>query len=255
MTEEELQNKADYREESSMDNWYPRLENIDVPIPFTVKIEGYKETLYEGSRDEMEAFVPDVEELREAVREVGGTPAFLRTDQMSDKHNVSEGSRIDRIDDVHLNSTYVNLIEKNKMVGAMGVPYKNFYVREWIDFEHRFEGFNGLPISQEVRYFIDDGEIHDYGWYWEEEALERTMKGEDEGWRDELQKLKEDAIDACEGEHSFPRSVVQEVAYEFDDGYWSVDLAKSQDDVWYVIDMARGEVSWHPESVENIEDL
>lgn len=30
-------------------------------------------------------------------------------------------------------------------------------------------------------------------------------------------------------------------------GYWSVDFALSQDGIWYLIDMAVGERSWHPE--------
>jgi len=31
------------------------------------------------------------------------------------------------------------------------------------------------------------------------------------------------------------------------DGYWSVDFAYGKNGKWYLIDMATGEHSWHPE--------
>ena len=39
-----------------------------------------------------------------------------------------------------------------------------------------------------------------------------------------------------------------EVCKVFDD-YWSVDFAKSLDGTWYMIDMARGEVSYQSDEI------
>jgi hypothetical protein len=38
------------------------------------------------------------------------------------------------------------------------------------------------------------------------------------------------------------------------DGYWSVDFACDTAGKWHMIDMARGEISWHPPNCEHYKD-
>lgn len=49
---------------------------------------------------------------------------------------------------------------------------------------------------------------------------------------------------AKEDENSHYR-LAEKVAKRFE-GYWSVDFARLRDGRWVLIDMALGEVSWHP---------
>jgi hypothetical protein len=237
------------RQESSMTYWWPKLESLGVPVPETVEIgtelravdDGVPGT--DGTVDEV---FPDTDELGDAIREVEGPPAFLRSDQMSAKHRMGEGSKITSEEPESFNLNTWTLFERHKM--AIGVPEpKKFYVREWLDLYHQFTAFTETPIAAELRYFILDGEVNDVGFYWPHDAIQRP---DSENWEELLTETKETSYEY----EDYSRQIASEVAEEFD-GYWSVDFALTDDYDWYCIDMARGRVSWHPEGVEKPEEV
>lgn len=245
----------DLIEQNSMDYWWPRLQNVDVPVPYTKRVDAEPVTIEEGTIHEMTMKIPDTDELREAVLAVGGPDAFLRTDHASDKHGMASGSHVRYLNETHLRRHAFSVAEHNETAGMMGIPYDSFYVREWLDLNASFTAFDGLPIASELRYFIHDGEIHDYGFYWPHEAIRRPN---DDDWEAKLTDLREHALTEAEGGDNYdgvPTQLTEMVAEEFNTGYWSVDFAETEHGEWYCIDMARGERSFHPDGCEKPEAL
>jgi hypothetical protein len=239
------------RQQCSMTYWWPKLQSTGVPVPQTVRVGTEPVEVDDGapSTDNTTTIqLPDHAELTDAVATVDGPPAFIRNDQMSAKHQMESGARIQDTDLDHLRRIAGTLHEHTMM--AFGVPRPEaYYVREWLDLKHEFEAFEHTPIASEVRVFIHEGDVHDYGFYWPHEALEQHRRHEPElrgDWRTLLSQLREHALASFNAEI---RPMAEAVADEFD-GYWSVDFAETEDGDWYAIDMARGEASWHPESVE-----
>lgn len=228
------------RQQSSMTYWYPRLANSGVPTPETVKVDPSPTEIDDGApaTDEtVEVPLADPNPIADAVREVGGPPAFLRSDQVSTKHRMDKGSKLSSADPDDLGINIWNVFEAHRM--AMGVPEPQaYYVREWLDLYHEFTAFGSTPIAAELRVFIHGGSVHDVGFYWPADAMRRV---EDPNWEEKLADLREYAL----GQRDQVTVLAENVAQEFD-GYWSVDFAETVDGDWYCIDMARGEVSWHP---------
>lgn len=233
------------REETSMTHWWPRVADLDVPTPQTVRVGVEAVSIDDGAPatdGTMSVEFPDKADLADAIETVGGPPAFVRSDQMSEKHRMDQGSKFTSADPEAFGSNAWTLLERHLM--AMGVPRPQcYYVREWLDLNHAFTAFGGTAIASELRWFINDGEIHDVDFYWPADAIQRP---DSETWREDLAALREHALNAVEVVEPY----VQTVAEEFDSGYWSVDFAETADNDWYLIDMARGEVSWHPDGVE-----
>lgn len=248
LDEEELRNQ------SSMRYWWPRLEDVNIPKPETIEIDATKQEielgeLPNGEMDLLTCYWPEnMDDVRDAVEQVNGPPAFLRTDQASNKHGMDGGSRIDSLEDVDQNVW--NVVEHNKMAGMFGLPYDRFYVREWLDLEHYFTAFRGTPIAVELRFFLYEGEVHSCGFYWPKDAIRRPSIDD---WEEKHMWLRDSAF--AKGTHDRVRRYAEAVAEEFSEGYWSADFALTENGEWYCIDMARGEVSWHPDECEKPEGI
>lgn len=224
-------------QKSSMDNWFPRVKDLSIKTPDTYRIG------LEKSDGDM-AVELDEEKAVRAVERLGGPPAFIRTGHASDKHKMGEVSK------VPVAKPKVLKVRANKLAlsnARKGLPVKNLYVREWLDIAHDFKAFDELPIGYEVRYFIHDGGVVGKHFYWPEEAIRFWNNTEEpDDWKDQLKKSKKNTLRLAK---TLDRKI-DPVLQEFDDGFWSVDFAFTDDGEWYLIDMARGEVSWHPKKDE-----
>lgn len=58
-----------------------------------------------------------------------------------------------------------------------------------------------------------------------------------------LELVEEDIMNRID---LFALKLIAELIGEVLPGYWSVDFCKGVDDKWYLIDMAAGKLSWHP---------
>lgn len=239
----ERPSEQELREQTSMTNWWPRVRDLDVPTPQTIRLDAEPASFGDGS---ISVPIPDEDDVADAIDEVGGPPAFIRSDQMSEKHRMERASKVASTDKDELAMSVGSLAEAHLM--AMGVPNPEwYYVREWLDLRHEFTAFGGTPIASELRFFINHGSVHEVGWYWPEDAIRRPDSDE---WEDELTALREHAL----GQRDEVAGMAEVVADEFD-GYWSVDFAETEDGDWHLIDMARGEVSWHPDGCEKLEEI
>jgi len=241
---------VDLRKQSSMDYWWPRLAEVDVPTPDTRRIEI-------RNWDEATEFHEDLPmqdipmgTLTNCIKDVGGPPAFLRTDQASAKHFMEKASRVTSTDGDDLYDYVFELLTQNELAGFSGLPWRSIYVREWLPLWSDYSAFRGTAIAPEVRVFVLEGEVRQSGFYWPKDAIKQPNIDDWEKRHDRTRKM---AL------NSHRQGVVtryaETLADEFDSGYWSVDFALTENDQWYCIDMARGEVSWHPDSCDKLRSL
>ena len=224
---------------SSMKYWYPLVAKLAIPQPKTELVDIGSEMLIsildqEMTKDEYDKIVSGI---KDAISRVGGCPAFMRTDLMSSKHSWKDTCFLSDEDDV--GSHFYRLVEEN-FAGFTRERPSGIYVREFIPLFSTFTAFWGdLPVSKERRYFVRDGGVVCHHPYWPQEAIRKPSI---ENWEEALEVLnKEDAreVDLLTDYSSLVSENVN--------GYWSVDYAMREDGTWYLIDMALGEESWHPD--------
>jgi len=225
-----------------LSTWLPRLSAHGVPVPKTMIVRWTGDDplmrLLDGKTPS--GFNGFVDALFAAVQVIGGPPAFLRTGQLSGKHNASETCLLDDGLDRRILAAHVAMIvEESAIAGIMGLPDDVWAVRERLPVDAAFTAFKGLPICNERRVFIDAGKTVCEHFYWPENAIRNATT---EDWREKLRLLRE--------EEGAPPDLVEAVALAFADaGPWSVDFMRTARG-WYCIDMARAANSWHPPCAE-----
>lgn len=225
-------NRRDLMKQSSMEIWYPALESFEeVNTPETKKIPIE------------EKFSAPESEIVEAMKDLG-TPVFMRTDAASNKHRMEKASKIQERDKELIEERYRKLIEFNM---SQMLPFNCLYLREWLDLRHRFKAFGGTPIAEELRFFIHNGEILDYHFYWPEESIIVQDPEKASNWELDWLKTKKDALENREEAVRQAGIVAEKFRGQ---GFWSVDFARTESGEWYAIDMAKGEVSWMPDKPE-----
>ena len=219
---------------STMMYWYPRIRDQITPRSVFVAVPW-------ANGDWMEEGVPRafVEEVQHAARAFE-YPVFLRTDHASGKHNWKNSCFVPDAKD--LGKHIYEVLEANESAFPLGMPYHWLVVREYIPMETIFTAFHGdMPINHEHRYFLRDHKLQCQHPYWPKGAFardeERGLGNLPNGWRRKL-----DMISKCL--HSGNEAVIERIGRWFD-GWWSVDFSHGADGAWYLIDMARGEVSFH----------
>ncbi len=237
-------NRGELEKESSMLNWYPKVSSL-LPTPKTVMMEltGEEHDQVYGMLDG-EAMSKGLEErILCHAREIG-FPLFMRSDQGSGKHYWEDTCYVEKEADLfgHL----CRLVEWHAMAGFFGLDFDALVFREFIPLQSGFMAFAGMPVAIERRYFVRDGQVVCHHPYWPEDAIHGNNLPDD--WKARLARMSVE-----------PREEVyllMDLAARFgqvNPGYWSVDFAKAKDTTrgaqgWYLIDAARGEISWHPDN-------
>ncbi|HPA47814.1 MAG TPA: hypothetical protein PK395_18770 [bacterium] len=229
---------------SSMLYWWPRVENIDgIRKPKTILVP--TDTLKCLEFLDGKGWPLDVDDLKSACERIG-YPVFMRTDHYSGKHSWNKTCFVEGPENLLPN--FARLIDKVCMVE---LPIDAIAIREYIPMATLFYAFHGkMPINPEIRFFVRDGRVECWHWYWIPEAIKKSgapvldkMANEiyESEWRSIL-------INAQQSPGIGPNHVckIWEVAPLFQ-GYWSIDFCLSVSGEWVLIDMAEGEKSWHPE--------
>jgi len=223
-------------DENSMDNWYPKIVDLDINTPKTVRIDA---EMFPDNSDDIIGY--SKEEAEKAIEQLGGCPVFIRTDKASAKHKMKQISKVESKDEVH--KKIHDLARDNRDKGFFGVHFNSIYFREWLNISHGFRAFHGdVKVGYEIRAFVRDGEIECKHFYWVKDAIERPNK---EKWETLWEFGKAYTMNRWDE----AKEQVEKVAEVFD-GWWSVDLALTEEGEWYVIDLARGKDSFHPPSCE-----
>jgi len=244
-TLEWMMKRSDFMKESSMLNWFPKICDLDIPMPetFVVKIPYQKLSGILDGEQLPDRYVTLIEQASQML----GYPLFLRTDNSSQKHDWKNTCYVENSD--QLQGHISMLIDSN---GACDLVDNAIILREYIQMYSLFSAFWGdFPVSREMRNFIRDGKIQCKHWYWFEEVMKKQGRPVDSTWK---QKLKYLNTLTDESKRTLDH-YLHLVAERFPEGYWSVDFCQGVDGKWYLIDMARGEVSFHYPTCEKASEF
>jgi len=171
------------------------------------------------------------------AREIG-FPCFIRTDYASGKHDYINSCYV--VKEKDLPSHVYNVIESNLLADFIGLPFKVLFFREFLELEFKFRAFQGkLPIAKERRYFIKDGKIQCHHPYWPVDAIEMP---DNENYKTLLKELNQEEEQEIKLLSKYSLKVRD--ALKIHD-YWSIDFACGSNGIWYLIDIAIGENSFH----------
>ncbi len=221
-------------DENSMLLWYPKIKKLDIPQP--------KTELYIFPKEDLkylyqEKFKLDMNKIKKVANKIG-YPLFIRTDLASGKHSWKESCYVKKEKD--LERHIMEVIEFNLCADIMGLNFKALYFREFIPMDSRFKAFWGeMPVNPERRYFVKDGEVICHHPYWIEDAIRNPSV---KNWKEILKEINTETKNELNLLIFYAEKIGKVV-----EGFWSIDFCRAKDGMWYMIDMATGESSWHKE--------
>lgn len=225
---------ASIEERADLAYWFPKLVESGARVPRTFVVETDVDLWHLLDGDVPDGFAGFEQRLKAAAKEVG-YPCFLRTGHYSGKHYWRETCYVPS-EDV-LGKHVVTLVNESAVVDMWGLPVQTWAVRELLPLAARFTAFHGLPINKERRYFIRDGVVVCHHPYWPPDSI---LDANGDNWEAKLEELNYESPH----EVTFLTSQSEIVSRHFD-GCWSLDWAMTDDGLWYAIDMAPGERSFH----------
>ncbi|MDD4888365.1 MAG: ATP-grasp domain-containing protein [Phycisphaerae bacterium] len=232
-------------EPSCISYWYPAiLPVVPTPRTRTLRAQGDLWALLNGKRPAgWDDFITELL----AIAESFGAPVFVRAGLGSAKHDWSRTCYLAKLNRPEMSAHVVAIVDWLACNGLGPRPGEVFAVRQFVPLVSGFSAWRGLPIARERRYFIRDGQVVCHHPYWPAGALlPLAERGElPPDWIQALAFLNQEPADELVTLTAHAQAVAS--LPEFRRGYWSIDFALGQNGVWYAIDMAAGERSWHPE--------
>lgn len=242
MEGDKMQSQTNMQQDSSMLNWFPKIKDI-LPVPKTVILEISKEETFKIIQlNDGDMISEELHQKIKATANKIGYPLFMRSDQGSAKHDYEHSCHV--VSEDRLLGNLACLFEWHLMVDLWPVA---IVFRELLPLYSGFVAFRGLPIAKERRYFVDDGAVVCHHPYWPEGAIEQGGKYSSlpVGWQERLAGLNFESV--WEVAHL---TQMAEVFAKAVPGFYSVDFAQTTEGKWFMIDAARGELSYHPEHKE-----
>lgn len=234
----------DLENESSMLNWFTKIVDSGLPIPRTT-ILLMNQSEISTLRKCLDGEAPVSQDLFTRFYNVAnnmGYPLFIRTDQASNKHDFKRSALVESQDE--LIDRIVNTIEYNDCAGMVGLNWSAIIFRKFLSLTSSFKAFGFMPVARERRYFVNEGRVVCHHPYWIEDAIRGF--GDCKlplDWKEKLADLNRETdpeiAELSRMAETFGRLVP---------GYWSVDFAHAESGMWYLIDAARAEISWHPDT-------
>lgn len=223
--------------------WFPRINTLDmkvllanVNIPQTVFVDYNEAEIFDAANIGYGVPYSKLFVAVELAIRYDSKTAFIRTDVTSAKHLGLNAIKVSPTNNLHfaLRQTLKHAEEKTYLS-----KYKSsaIMVRSWIDIPGA-TAFKGLPIGHEWRIFAGPRGIYCANPYWPKEALE--------GFMDNSAAIPEPPQLAP----AHLRTAAYIAALAMDGGIWSVDFVEDIHGKFWLIDMARGENSYHNEHCE-----
>lgn len=236
-----LSQRIELEAETRMTYWWPKVQDVDVPMPRTEILKFDCKTLYNLIYPENETDITEANRVIEVVKDAArafGYPLFMRTDQASGKHDWKHSCFVASEEALPL--CLGGLIEANEF---NDLNPEAIVIRQYIPLESAFTAFwSDMPVAKERRYFAEDGQVLYHCPYWPEDAIRFRVGQEPPNWREKLADLNRETPEEVELLSGYAARLSAVLP-----GYWSLDFAKGIDGVWYFIDAAHGEISWYPE--------
>ena len=232
--------------------WYPKIKYLPIPQPQTeiIQIPFEKFIKLINGNSTLSEYTEQFSQIMELLEPF---PIFLRTDNSSQKHSFRKTCRLPN--ESSLFGHILELVDSNM---ASDLTDNALVFRKWLDLDAGFFAFDGLPINVEARVFIDDSVIQCIHPYWPEDAIESWLNqresfenhfGEklpgaiNNSWRRILKSQNKIVEESTLILKKYTKLIIDSIGKD----YWSVDFALGRDGRWYLIDMAAGEVSYHPD--------
>jgi hypothetical protein len=232
-----------FEKRACLSYWYPKTHSL--PSPSTLFVEAPITTGMLADKGEL--YREQIEKIESMVEEHAHChtfPMFFRTGQTSGKHNWNQNCVLGSVDEVE--SRVRNLAQHSHIVSMVGLPLNVWAVREWIDIQHEFTAFGGMPVGREYRFFVQKGKVMHCQPYWPEEALEGYTNAD--GWKEDLRDLNQ--MPPPYGAIDIALLAADRITERFDypESCWSVDVCKTEEPSWMMTDMAPAERSyfWDP---------
>lgn len=228
-------------DKNSMLYWHPLIKDLPIPQPQTICIEVNPKIAFDVL--EGATMYPQINEFKKAIESLE-LPVFIRTDQLSGKHSWNLTCFLNSPKQEDLENHIRALVDETLGCDVMGRPVNAFFFRKYIPMDSLYEAFWGqMPVNSERRYFVEDGNILCHHVYWIDEAIRIPSKT---NWKQLSKKMNTETPEEISLLTRYAKMVSKEVS-----GFWSVDFCRSKDGVWYLIDMAEGKSSWHPEDCQH----
>lgn len=228
---------------TAYENWAPAVALAGVAAPATVAVPLSFE-LQEAILENLDLSPECMSNLQGIVREIEdmgarhGFPLFIKTSFTSNKHEWATSCCLESADPDAVLNQLANI------VGSQGFsPYPisaSLLIREMLDTAPAFHAFEGMPVTQEFRFFAGAGRVDGYQPYWPAHSIQNPSV---EDWAQRLEgisKLKPADLQHLIGMASAVTSKLE--------GDWSVDFLKDRQGKWWLIDMAEGALSYRNES-------
>lgn len=213
--------------------WYPLVNGI-VKTPKTIIISADNvEFIRMLDGETPDGFDDFILKLQDAI-DIVGLPAFLRTGHTSAKHSWENSCFVNDIKKI--GSHVYNIVEFSFCADLSGLPTNTWAVREILPIKEKFNAFCGnMPITRELRLFVDNGEIVHKQPYWPEDAINGHCDIDFKPLMKDIQTFADSEIDEL--------SKLTIEINKYVPGHWSVDWLDT-DDGWYMTDMAIGSMSY-----------
>lgn len=240
----------EYKDECSFFHWYPFIKDLDIPQPRTVLAPFPEDEIQKYLNPDADVYMgKSVDMVKRAVEKLGDDyPVFVRTDLSSAKHMWEKSCFVES--EEKLQSCLFEIMCFNHLADMMGLDFIGFVVREYIPMASLYKAFGGMPVNPERRYFIRAGKIICHHPYWFDGAISGCSFHSPplpDNWKELSAEMNYESL----AEIIILEDYTLKVA-EVLDGFWSVDYCKAKDGTWYLIDMALGEKSWHPEDCNKL---
>jgi hypothetical protein len=183
----------------------------------------------------------DIRLLKETARKIG-YPLFMRNDLTSGKHNYLNNCYVP--DEASIIQHVFNIVED---AACKDQAMTSIVLREYLRLDSKFKAFGGLPVAPERRYFIRQGKITCHHPYWIQDAIEFWAKYDrPDNWESLLSEMNTETEPEIALLSGYAEKIVAVL-----EGDWSLDFAKGKNGLWYFIDAAEYNLSWHPDCPNN----
>ncbi len=225
------------RDLNCLSYWYPKIKDL-VPTPKTIIQETNCKLIKLLDNEEPQGFKDFVKELKNNALKIG-YPLFLRTGHGSGKHEWENTCYVSKEKD--LISHVASLVEWSCLVDFFGLPVNIWVLRELLPTTPFFTAFGNMPICREFRCFVKNSKVFCVHPYWPLESFRKITP-----------KIKKNYSSLCSLSDVGKREIsgLASMCGDAVKGHWSVDVLDTERG-WYVIDMARADMSYHWKGCKN----
>lgn len=239
---------APHEHPNNLAYWFPLLKRSGVPVPET-RIYITQVDLGPILDGEIPTgFDSFIHKMQQMASEFP-TPVFLRTGHFSGKHRWMKTCFVQHLS--ALPAHVCQLVEESAIVDLFGLPTETWVVREYLDLNHAYRAFKGMPVSREFRLFLKDCQVQCIHPYWPPKALESQFP-----WSTHFTDHNPHGIfpwlEKANQLTKVERKELDQMGTTVGRAFsgqrhrdWSLDIAQKRDGSWVAIDMALAAMSYH----------